>query len=74
MTNRREIEEMSVPDDLKRHLLMFQREVSKHAKAIDPDNEHDWRSLTLGWALAKGFTPDAASEFASFVRYNTDLA
>ena len=38
------------------------------------DNEHDWRSLTLGWALAKGFTPDAASEFASFVRYNTDLA
>ncbi len=55
-------------------LIKFKIEVHDRAAAIDPDNEYDWYSLTLGWAVAKGFTPDAAIAFATYVRYHTELA
>jgi len=55
-------------------LKKFDREVSRHSKKIDPHSEHHWLSLTVGWALANGMTPDDANEFAVFVRYHTDLA
>lgn len=55
-------------------LAAFKEEVTDRASDVDPDNEQDWGSLTLGWALAKGMTPNEANEFATFVRYNTDLA
>jgi len=29
--------------------------------------------LTLGWAVAKGLTPEAAYNFAVHIRYKTDL-
>lgn len=51
----------------------FKLEVADRAHEIDPNNEQDWFSLTLGWAIAKGFSPEAAHEFASFIRYKTDL-
>jgi len=51
----------------------FITEVHFRAKEIDPDNEYDWRDLTYGWALGKGIEPEAAAEFALFIRYSTDL-
>ena len=55
-------------------LRLFKSEVDERAPDIDPDNKQDWYALTLGWALAKGMEPDAAHDFARFVRYNTELA
>jgi hypothetical protein len=55
------------------NIMSFKREVSDRAHEIDPNNEQDWFSLTLGWAIARGFSPEAAHEFASFIRYKTDL-
>ncbi len=62
---------------LKKHaalLEQFKVEVHDRAKYVDPDSEEDWHSLTLGWAIAKGLKPRTAREFATTVRYNTDLA
>lgn len=42
-----------------------------HHEEIDPDGEHHWGSIVLGWALAKGLTPSQALYFASHVRYRT---
>lgn len=55
-------------------LESFRREVTDRAAEVDPDNEQDWFSLTLGWAVAKGLTPEDAHKFATHVRYHTDLA
>ena len=54
-------------------IQQFADEVSEKSGEIDPGNEHDWRSLTLGWALAKGLPPHEAADFASFIRYSTNL-
>lgn len=59
------------PDD--KMVALFKSEVHDRATEIDPDDEHDWRSLTLGWALAKGMTPDEADEFSVYIRYSTNL-
>jgi len=53
---------------------LFKVEVNDHSSKVDPDDEEDWKSLTLGWALAKGVSPAEARDFASYVRYETDLA
>ena len=37
-------------------------------------DESDFHSLTAGWAMAQTLTPSAAFEFATFVRYNTNMA
>lgn len=52
---------------------IFKTEVHDRAKQVDPSEEQDWYSLTLGWALAKGMDPDEANEFAMYIRYNTNL-
>ena len=53
----------------------FKREVYDK---IDVENEddfmdEDFRSLTIGWALAKDLTVEEAFDFASYIRYETDL-
>jgi hypothetical protein len=55
------------------HTEEFKNEVSDRASEIDPDDSQDWYSLTLGWALGKGASPDEAHEFARLIRYRTDL-
>jgi hypothetical protein len=52
---------------------LFKKEVHDMADEIDPDNSLDWYSLTIGWAIAKGMTPDEAENFACVIRYETDL-
>lgn len=36
---------------------------------IDPENEEDWNSLGLGWALAQGMTINEAREFVTRAHY-----
>lgn len=50
-------------------VLAFIDEVSAKRHDIDPTNAHNWYSLTLGWALAKGLTPRDAHEFACYLKY-----
>lgn len=35
--------------------------------------DEDFKSLTVGWALAKGLSCEDALEFGSYIRYETDL-
>lgn len=51
----------------------FKTEVHDKAAYIDPNNDLDWYSLTVGFALAKGATPEEAIEIAVHIRYETDL-
>lgn len=62
-------------DNLIKQILVqeFKTEVNDKASEIDPHDEYCWSSLTAGWALANGLSPDDANEFASYIRYNTDL-
>ena len=52
---------------------LFKVEVVDLGGEVDPDDEEDWKSLTLGWVLAKGVSPAEARDFASYIRYETDL-
>lgn len=51
----------------------FKIEVHDRSEEIDPENDEDWCSLTLGWAIGKGLSPDDALAFASHIRYHTEL-
>jgi hypothetical protein len=53
---------------------LFKTECHDRASQVDPDNCLDWFCITLGWAIAKGLSPDDAYDFASYIRYETDLA
>jgi hypothetical protein len=46
--------------------------VFDNSNTIDEDNEQDWYSLALGFALGKGENPDDSHKFARHIRYNTD--
>lgn len=61
---------------LEKHKVLveeFEEKVSNKGDEIDEEQEQDWYSLTLGWALAKGFDADGAHDFARIIRYSTDL-
>ena len=62
-------------NDLKRNKLtqLFKSEVSALSKEIDPNSSQDWYSLTIGWAIAKGLSPDDSHDFANHIRYHTSL-
>lgn len=53
-----------------RETEMFKAEVCDRSKSIDPDEEYDWYSLSLGWAIAKGMSPTKAHNFSTYVRYD----
>jgi len=52
---------------------LFKKEVLDRAKEIDFHNEYHWLDLTIGWALAKGLSPEGSKVFANYIRYHTDL-
>jgi hypothetical protein len=54
-------------------LEQFQAEIDDLADEIDPDGEHDWYSMTVGWAIGKGWNPETAHAIARYVRYDTNL-
>ena len=51
----------------------FKTECYNRAGEIDAENSQDWYSLTLGWAIAKGLSPADAQDFATHIRYKTEL-
>ncbi len=51
----------------------FKVEVHDRAAEVDPDSDYPWLHLTVGWAIGKGLSPEDANEFASYIRYETDL-
>lgn len=51
----------------------FEDEVHNKCDKIDPENNEDWRSITIGFALGKGKSPEFAVDFATFIRYHTTL-
>jgi hypothetical protein len=48
----------------------FKAEICDRSADVDPDSEYDWYAISLGWAIAKGLTPDDAGEFSIHVRYD----
>ncbi len=65
---------MEYSDEVKKELTeRFKMEVSIFPHEVDPDSEEDWKSLTIGWAIAKGLNPTDARKFAIYIRYQTDL-
>jgi hypothetical protein len=53
-------------------LVLFRRDCCepKKAKKIDPGQEQDWFSLSLGYFIAKGIEPKRAHTLAIHARYN----
>lgn len=51
----------------------FETEVDNLSEEVDPNDEQDWYSLSLGWAIGKGLTPEHAIDFAEHIRWDTDL-
>ena len=52
---------------------LFKIEVHDRANEVDPSKSEHWGSLILGWAIGKGLEPESAYEFATHIRYHTDL-
>ena len=42
----------------------FNLQVMSISDEVDPSNRHFWESIALGWALAKGLSPDDAQDFS----------
>ncbi|KKM71653.1 hypothetical protein LCGC14_1428520 [marine sediment metagenome] len=49
----------------------FKYDVHDKANEIDPNDEHLWSSLTLGWALGRGMNPKKAVAFSRHIRHHT---
>jgi len=54
-------------------IAKFKAEIHCRSADIDPNDEEDWHSISLGWALGKGLLPDDAMRFADYIRYQTEL-
>jgi hypothetical protein len=46
-------------------VALFEREVKSRAMEIDGYGSENWRSIRMGWALAKGLEPNEARLFAA---------
>jgi hypothetical protein len=47
----------------------MKEQLTDKAAQIDPDNEQDWESMGLGWALAQGMTINEAREFVTSAHF-----
>lgn len=61
---------MTIRLNKKKLYELFYQEVCSQSKKVDPAEEQDWYSLTLGWMIAKGYTPLQAHSFALYARYD----
>jgi hypothetical protein len=55
------------------YTLAFKAEIRDRAEEVDPNDNEDWFSLTLGWAIGKGLTIREAYDFAIYIKYETPL-
>lgn len=51
-------------EDITDVLRTYGAEILDQADEVDPNNEEDWHSMAIGWAIAKGMSPEAARKFA----------
>jgi len=51
----------------------FKKELVDKFFQIDPEDLLDWYSLTIGWAIGKGYKPSDAIDIAVHIRYETEL-
>lgn len=67
------MESMKLKAHWKPLVKSFKTECHNKSDEIDPDDELDWYDLTVGWAVAKGLRGEDARDFATYIRYSTDL-
>lgn len=48
----------------------FKFSITDNGTTIDPENEQDWYSLALGWALGRGYGIHDSHTFAIFASDN----
>lgn len=48
-------------------VIEFNDTIMYRANIIDPGKCEDWRSLALGWGLAKDLNPECAVAFATYI-------
>jgi hypothetical protein len=58
----------------KQIIIKWKSVVYDRAAEIDPDDEHDWHSMALGFFLAYGLSPDSANSLATYARYRLEIA
>jgi hypothetical protein len=51
----------------------FKQTFNDNETAVDMLQEEDWKSLSIGFFVAKGVDLEAAYSFAVFMRYHTNL-
>ena len=49
-------------------IALFKKEIFDRSSEIDPSDEQDWFSLGIGWAIAKGLSPDEAWSFSGLAQ------
>ena len=64
---------LPVPAKYQALIPLFKTECHDRATEIDPYSEEIWSSLTLGWAIGRGLSPEDARAFANHIRYHTEL-
>ena len=52
-------------------VLIWNTDVYYKAKEIDPSNEQDWYSMSLGFFIGKGLSIKDAHELSTYIRYHT---
>lgn len=66
-------EQLAMLDQFDSYLIdQFVEEVDERAEDIDPDDQEDWSSLIIGWAIAKGLKPEAARTFCDYIHRFTE--
>ena len=60
--------EITVNSDELKAIEEFRDEVCNNG--IDPHDEYDWYSLSMGFFIAKGVTVERAEELSCMVRYD----
>ena len=61
--------ELPVPEGID----VFRADVYDRRSEIDPLCGEDWYTIALGWAIGRGMAPMEARDFATFVRFRTDM-
>lgn len=56
-------------ENINKIMYEFKTEVCDKSQDIDPEEDEDWSSLSLGYFLAKGLSIEEAQNLACEVRY-----
>lgn len=66
-------EQLAMLDQFDSNLIdLFVEEVQDRAEEIDPNDQEDWSSLIIGWAIAKGLKPADARTLCEYIHRFTE--